>query len=260
MEDRKMEGADGVRGEGAEGVLPEDRGLRGRLSNFWYYYKWHTLVAIFVLAVIIIGVTQCSTRVDFDGYVLYAGPHELERSSIGGDTPAYNKLLSELKRLSYDRDGDGIVNIDLRNLFVVNDEEADELIGDNKDLEINEALVSEDTQTLGTVMLFSEYYLCFLSERLFLEYDGKYEGALFADLSPYLKEGNSYEFAGGNTRGVYLRSISEFYSLPEASRLPADTVVCLRALSEVSSTFNKGDNEKYFAWGEEMLKKLLACE
>ncbi|MDD6736274.1 MAG: hypothetical protein PUE13_08205 [Clostridiales bacterium] len=38
---------------------------------FWYYYKWHTLAAAFVLTVIITGVVQCATDVKYDLQVDY---------------------------------------------------------------------------------------------------------------------------------------------------------------------------------------------
>ena len=46
--------------------------FKKKLSNFWYYYKWHTLLSIFVCFVLIVGVTQCSTKVKSD-YLIMLG-------------------------------------------------------------------------------------------------------------------------------------------------------------------------------------------
>lgn len=35
-------------------------------ENYWYYYKWHTLAAVFVIIVVAITARQCATRVDPD--------------------------------------------------------------------------------------------------------------------------------------------------------------------------------------------------
>lgn len=39
---------------------------KAKLSNFWYYYKWHTIAAIFVVAIAAITITECVNRVDPD--------------------------------------------------------------------------------------------------------------------------------------------------------------------------------------------------
>ena len=152
-----------------------------------------------------------------------------------------------------DANGDGTVNIDFRNLFVVNDEEAEELISGKDGYEINYNLVKEDTDTFYQHMLMSDYYVCFLSERLYLEYSEKYDD-IFAPLAPYTAEGKTYEYAGEG--GIYLRSLDGFGTLPEFSKLPDDTVVCLRALSDIS----KSRYTDAFKASEVIIRNILAFE
>ena len=52
------------------------------LENYWYHYKWHTLiVAFFVIMLTVMGVQMCS-REDNDIYIIYAGP-ELISDELG---------------------------------------------------------------------------------------------------------------------------------------------------------------------------------
>ena len=115
--------------------------------------------------------------------------------------------------------------------------------------------MQEDTKRLEQTLMFGEYYVCLLSERLFLEYEKETEGVLFAPLEGYTKDGAEYEYA--TERGIYLRSIP-YGTLPYISDLPDDTVICLRRLSEVSAHFGKKENEELFSRGEKIMTAILS--
>ena len=238
-----------------EGDVKISSPIMVKLENFWYHYKIHTLAALFAVLVIAVLLVQTCSRVSYDAYILYAGEHEIKHTASGGDVAPYIKMTSALKAVCDDVNDDGAVNISLLNLFVVNDDEANELIKDNPSLEINASLVQQDTETLGQSLLYGDYYVCLLSERLFREYDERFEGKLFTSLTPYLVEGAEYEQV--NERGVYLSSLG-LYDLPEISNLPPDTVVCLRSLSEVSESIGKAKNRDSFAKGEKIIKEILS--
>ncbi len=243
------------RNEKYEGDVKIKSPVLEKLDNFWYHYKWHTIVVLFVIIVGVILTVQTCSRVETDVYIMYAGPHTISRVSEGGNISEYENAVSSLKKISTDYSGDGVVSISLIDLFVVNSEESKKILEENPGKEINEALVKENTDTLRQKLLFGEYYLCFLSERIFKEYEAEYGDAMFAPLAQYGTDGTEYEYA--SERGIYLRSIP-FSELPEICELPEDTVVCLRSFSEVASMIGRSDNEENFHRGEEMLKKLLS--
>lgn len=230
-------------------------GFKAKAENFWYHYKWHTVAAIFVLVVTVILSVQMCSKESYDAYILYAGHHEIKRTSSDGDLPEYQKIRSSLGLACEDFDNDKNVNVALLNLYVINSEEAAEALKGNSDFEVNESLVREDTEKLRQTLLFGEYFVCFLSERLFSEYEAEYGGALFMPIAPYTKEGVEYRYA--SERGIYLSS-TEFGKIPEMASLPDDTVICIRALSDVSTHFNKTESEKQFERGETVLKNILS--
>ena len=237
-----------------DGEIKPSSPLITRLENFWYHYKWHTIVALVILIMATVLILQTCSRVSYDAYILYAGPYEIKKTSQNGDIAPYSEALSSLKRVCEDYDNDGNVNVTLQNLFVLNNEEAEELYDLNPGYSVNTTLVQEDTKSLSQNMLYGDYYLCFLSERLFLEYEERYGGAMFCPVSDYLSPDGEYELASAG--GVYLRSLG-IYSLPEICNLPEDTVVCLRSLSEVSSKLNKSESREAFSRGEDVFKNIL---
>ena len=70
--------------------------LSSRIENFFYHYKWHTIVAAFVTVIlIIVGVQMCS-KDDYDSYILYAGGHSISRQG-DSDVAEYVKITSAIK-------------------------------------------------------------------------------------------------------------------------------------------------------------------
>ena len=243
------------RNEKNEGEIRINSPLIEKLENFWYHYKWHSIVAIFlVIAITVLSVQMCQ-KTEYDAYVLYAGTHEISHKSPDGEPPYY-VATGSLKRVVEDFDDNGTVNVSLLNLFVLNDAEIEEALSGTDGKEINESLILEDSETLKNALLFGEYYVCLLSERLFLEYDDLYEGALFVEVADYVGDA---ECETASSRGIYLRSL-EYYSMPEICNLPDDTVVCLRKLSEVSTLFGKADNEENFRRGEIIFRNIISYE
>ncbi len=47
-------------------------------ENYWYYYKWHTIVGIFIAIVLIISLKDCSNRVDPDLSIVYIGENYIK--------------------------------------------------------------------------------------------------------------------------------------------------------------------------------------
>lgn len=243
-------------GGGSEGAVIRKPPMKERLENFWYHYKWHTLVAIFLVITLTVCSLQMCQKTSYDIYITYAGYYEIERNGSGGSSP-YNEAVTSLSRLAEDFDGDGKINVNLQTLFVVNEAEKSALLKENENYEINETLVREDSETLQTALVFGEHYICLLSERLYKEYDSTFEGELFISLSEYKNASGEAVFLGENETGVYLNSLA-ISGLPVLCDLPDDTVLCVRKLSEVSQTFGKAKNEENYKRSIEMLENIFS--
>ena len=230
------------------------------LDNFWYHYKWHTIVILFVIIVGVMLILQMCSKPDYDLHVLYAGDDRISSSREGGDLSEYEKMLSDLKRISPDVDDDGERVVDFLNLFVANDEELAALEAKGESTEGADSLIREDAETLEFSIVSGDYYLLFLSERLFLEYAEEFGDTMFAPLSGYASA-DEVEFVGEGSLGIRLSTIEGFASLGAVSSLDtADTVVCLRRVTEVSAFWNKSRNESNFKAAEAALKIILSYE
>ena len=238
------------------GAAVMKQSFKEKIENFWYHYKWHSIVAVFLLFTLSICTLQMCQRTSYDIHITYAGYYEVKRTGAGGSSP-YHEAVASLSKIAEDFDGDGKINVSLDTLFIVNEEEAKILLEGTTGKEIiNEALVKEDKETLQTEIVYGDKYIFFLSESLFREYEETFDGKLFRKLGEYAKENSALRFASEEKTGVYLNSL-EISGLPVLCDLPDDTVICMRELSEVSQIFGKAQNEENYRRGIEFIKNLF---
>ena len=229
-------------------------GTTARLENFWYHYKWHTIAAIFAIFVIIVCTVQCATNTKYDIQVLYAGDHVFSRTSTDGSYPEYIKMSSTLADFADDYDSNGETNVTFLDLCVVNKDEYDKMQSAPP-----LTRVQEDTTTLKQNMDSSQYYICFLSERLFRQYsEGENNEGRFAKIAGYTVNGREYDYV--SEYGIRLSSL-DIKDLPGFAGLDAEnTIVCIRNVDVTSMVFRKGESQKLFENSEDMLRTILAYE
>ena len=228
-------------------------------SNFWYHYKWHTIAVLFAIFVITVCTVQCATNTRYDIQVLYAGNHAFSRTTDDGSYSEYMTAVSTLESLADDYDENGETNVSFLDLYLLTAEEIAELEKDPESNQLSYQLLQENTVMLKNNLDMSDYYVCFLSERLFKQYsEGKENEGRFAKIAPYAKEGVEYDYV--SEYGIRLSSL-DLADIPGLSALDAeDTVICIRNVSAMSSIFGKSASEEQFKRGEDMLRKLLSCE
>jgi hypothetical protein len=227
---------------------------REKLANFWYYYKWHTLVAIFIIIVLLICTLQMCSKESYDVHIMYAGTHEFKRTSQDGDLPPYIDAISSLKTVTDDYNADGSTTLDFLDLYLMTMREMQDMGGD-EGTEVNYALINNNRETFKNNLLYSDYYVCFVSVSLYDEYKLVSDTNIFTDLKKYVESDESplvfYE-----NEAVYLSS-TKLASLPEFSSLPEDTLVTLRIKSAVASIFSKSETEKIYQNSEDVIRNIL---
>lgn len=228
--------------------------FKEKLDNFWYYHKWHTVIALFVILAIVICSFQMCTKESYDIYIMYAGGHEYKRSSANGDVPEYVKAVSSLKQVCSDFDGDGTVSVSFINLYVPSSDE----IADaekNPDKELNYTLIAQDKERLDSNILYSDYYVCIITQDVYNQYKTVQELEMFAPLSQYADKSSELIFYTDSA--VYLSS-TKLASLPVFSKLPEDTLICLRTKSAIASHFSKEQTEEQYRRSVEVIKNILS--
>jgi hypothetical protein len=236
-----------------------------RLSNFWYYYKWHTAVVLFIVFIVMICGLQMCSRVNTDVYIMYAGSARISRGSENGDIPAYNRLIDIIASRAEDYDKDGEVAVSMPTLTFLSPEEIEEAESELGS-EVNYPLLEEDRESFEYYVYFGtsgDYYLCLISPYVFDTYSEKFSeatggGSLFASVEPYLDaDYEGYELYGASA--VKLSSTALYQnSATLRSILPADTLVALRVNSALSGALNVERNNENYRRSEALMRALLA--
>ncbi len=225
-----------------------------KLENFWYHYKWHSLIALFLIVTIVVCTVQMFTREKYDLHVLYAGKSDIKQTASEG-LSEHRILHASLKLALEDYDENGEVSLNLQTLFLPSAEEIEQInAGLDTGYEVQTQVVMENQDQMEGMMVLSEYYLCFLSEANYLAYRDRAAG-FFVSLTPYVGAAD-VAYYEGRTDAVYLSSTA-FGALPGWEDMADDTVICLRSVSEVARRAGK-NNEKQFARAEQTLRNLFA--
>ncbi len=230
-----------------------------KLENFWYYYKWHTIVALFLVFTILVCSLQMCSMVEVDSYIMYAGGKSISRTLSGGDRAEYARVIDAMKRIVPDFNGDGEKNVSLSTLFQLSPEEIAEIEARNDGTEVNYSLLSTDTKTLRDRMYIGEYYVCLFSPYVYECYREADGVALFVSAADFAPEENELEYY--SDCAVKLSS-TPFYKNNPAIRdvFPEDTLVCLRIKSAVSSAFGGSENEEIYRRAETVFSNILGGE
>ena len=85
--------------------LVRPKGFKAKIQNFWYHYKFHTLVFLVVFVTLFISVAQCAAKTDYDYKIIVA------TRSMTLSTPQLEAITTELKQYGEDLNGNGSVDI-----------------------------------------------------------------------------------------------------------------------------------------------------
>lgn len=191
-------------------------GFRGWVTYLYEYYKWPILIVAIILVGIFAGISQIRRAADPDLSVMYVGPFYL--------SPAYQKLLEEQvavfsgEEIAGDYNGDGEYKFSLLDITIdyLTDADGVQYIYDDG----NSALTRFQTELrAGDALLY------FLEPYYYRQ--AKADGVL----QPLEELGAEYAANSFDGYGVYLGDLDS-YGLDGFSRMPAETVVCLRRSPE----------------------------
>lgn len=81
------------------------KGFKAKIENFWYHYKYHTIIFIVVFVTLAVSITQCCFKTDYDYKIIVA------TRSMTLSTPQLEAMTKELTKYGEDVNGDGEVNL-----------------------------------------------------------------------------------------------------------------------------------------------------
>lgn len=204
--------------EYTEGIAARG-GFLGWLDNYWYHYKWPTIIGAFFLIVVIICTVQACSKDDYDLTVVYAGREALtstEREGIRAALCAYAPEKSNGKGKA--NVGFNAYNIMSKEQITEEKQQTDE---NGNPVFVDNSFYTNEYNTYSDYINTGECAILLLEG---WEYDKLAEtGRLlsFGEALGYTPEGAISDYA------VRLGDTEIYAKYDVMKNLPEDTVVCL---------------------------------
>ncbi|MBR2152462.1 MAG: hypothetical protein IJ944_04160 [Clostridia bacterium] len=176
--------------------------LKGKIENYWYHYKWHTLIGLFFVVTILVCTVQCSSRENPDiKAILYVDENVADLTA--------DALEEEIEKYMTDLNGDGEVICQVINLSNING---------------TDNFAVNKSQRLFAEMAEGSNFLYILDKN---GYD-----SLQTNLNPFAKEDyqNNDDVNGWNWNGSKIQSNLEIHKLPD------DMYFCVRDIFDTNDS------------------------
>lgn len=207
-----------------------------KLENFWFYYKIHVIVALFVVMVLSICIAQSCSKQSEDVLVMYAGPMYLDAEAV----EAVREELNAVMPVDFDGNGEKYTGVITYNVMSEDEIKAleEEYKAKDEAVIVDRSYFSNQYQTYSQYMLTGECGVFMLSPYL-------YELLISAENNRLCKLSDVFETVPVSAIDEYGIKLSEtpFYKSSEViSKLPEDTVLCLTK----PFVFGKSSDEKQY--------------
>jgi hypothetical protein len=211
-------------------------------DNYWYHYKWHTIIVAFVIFLVAFVVGQKAADPAQDVIVTYCGP----MSFLSEETEDLREALNRIMPEDFDGNGDKYAEVVRYAVYSEEELEADRLANDGHGT-VNLAFNAKQMTDFNTFMSLGECSIYLLSEYMY-EYV-KPRGALspLANALGELPEGAHDEYT------IYLKDTAYYAMEPALRMLPEDTLVCITVPYDLG---NSSDPD-YYARSVAMLRAIV---
>lgn len=204
----------------------EKIGFKKWVENFWYYYKWHTIIAIILVIGIAFGIGSCTDRKKMDLCIFYFSEEPLAYSE--DNIHLYNSLLPYVS----DFTGDGYVRLEIKNYYLNADDVKNQL----------EQFTTELQGGTALLILMDEAGLAQMLETPYL--------GQVADIAPQTE----YDGRVWNAEGSAYRASEELNNWTE------DMYFALRVFDENSVIRLIPGKEEQFEYAKSVLQNIINDE
>ncbi len=214
------------------------------IENYWYHYKWHTIIGAFFLVLGIVLVVQLIDREKYDIMIVYSGDYMIssgtEDSVLLSDFPStlenISKAFEELMEDDYN--GDGKKNAITHGEYLLSPKRQEELrqAAEDKSIETNQQWSSgydsgdhdSARENVSVLITTGEAIICLMDTYSYETFGDEGVFARLEDVLGYTPENALDDF------GVYLKDTDFGRYFEDAfAPLPDDTVLCIRKKAQV---------------------------
>lgn len=206
-------------------------------ENYWYHYKWMTIIVVFFLIAGSVCLVQCSSKSAYDMYALYAGP-----TYIGGDQStrlrdAINDYMDTDKQ-----------NVCINSFVYVSEAKKDEYT--QGDAYVNDGINMQQTSDFFDFLYTASFNMLILDSELYSIIKKDEILTPISDISDIAnnKSADGYSIKLSDT------SLPDKYSI--FKEMPEDTILCFRKHVLMQNLAQKNSRDSY-DYQKEIFKKII---
>lgn len=202
-------------------------------DNYWYHYKWHTLIGAFIIILTIFIVSQQVNDPKQDTMIAYCGSYGFLAEETEDLREALNRIMPE----DFDGNGEKYTEIVRYQFYSEKELQADKDANDGMGT-VNLAFNAKQLSDFNSFMSFGECSVYLLSEEMYL-YVKANKSELLKPLADILGEAPAKAY---DEYAIRLKD-TPYYAMEPALRvLPEDTLICMTAPYHIGSS---SDPETY---------------
>jgi hypothetical protein len=205
------------------------------LDNYWYHYKWPTIVVSFFLIIGTISLVQVFNRESYDAYVMYVGDAAIP------DTQ-YHDIIQSLKSVSSDYDENKEHSINFAKTTFITDPE------NNMASTVNASAM----QYLSNLVV-QPYYIYLMDETVYKLYK---DSGVFVPISEIVKDVPE-EWYYDDT-AIYFDKTDYANSFPGVDNLGENTLLVLKIMPYSSNKGVTARERQSYEDHIDMLKNILS--
>ena len=191
------------------------------LDNFWYHYKWPTIIAVFFIVVFAVCISQAVTREEYDAYVRYVGNAVITEDQ-------YHDMENSLEKACGDVGGDGKVAANFAQVPYVSED-------DNP----YKNTINADARETMAGMIVQPYYIYIMDKGAYETFKGE---NIYTPLSQ-LFEGDVSDIAFDDC-AILLKETAFYKNSPGMEWVKDDTVIVLKVAPYKSIVTNSKYNSE----------------
>ena len=224
---------------------------KSKLDNFWFYHKWHVLLGLFIILVLLVCVLQSRENKKDDVTLMLAGPYKLTATEVAALRTGLNDVMPE----DFNGDGEKYAEMVLMQIY---SEEQEAAIRATPEGEVPPYLGyvdsyynDEQVTSFDNLIMAGEYSVCILDSWLYERVKGAGGFRKLNEVLGYTPDVAIDEY------GVLLSDTDFAKAYPVCEVLPEGTVICLRSRGVMNAIVNKKKSDKEYSVSEEMFRAVL---
>lgn len=206
------------------------------LENFWYHYKWMTIIILFFATALCVCLVQCSAKSEYDMYTLYAGP-----LYIGGEQS------EQLKDAVNDHMEANRQNVCINSFVYVSEKKRSEY--EQGDAYVNQGINMQQTSDFFDFLYTASFNMIIVDSELYSMIRKEEILTPISDIS--INTSNTYDEYAVR---LYDTSLPDKYAV--FKNMPEDTLLCFRKNVLIQSIANN-NNKDLYEYQMNVFKKMI---